>query len=153
MNVQRVLLCVDGSPAALAAARLALGLAGDWHVPVRAISVVRDSGIAARLDLVEAGSLPPAEQRAVNAASGVLGHVADLAREQGVEVETVLLSGEPYEMILREAADYRPDLIAIGRVGRRGPRPAVGSVTEQLLEFTEWPVLVVPAPIPDHESA
>jgi nucleotide-binding universal stress UspA family protein len=153
MNVRRVLLCMDGSPAALAAARLAIGLADEWHVPVRAISVIRDSGIAARLDLVEAGRLPPAEQRAANSALGVLGHVADLAREHRVELETVLLTGEPSEMILREAADYRPDLIAIGRLGRRGPRPAVGSVTEQLLEFTEWPVLVVPAPNPDHRSA
>jgi hypothetical protein len=36
----------------------------------------------------------------------------------------------------------------MGRTGRRGPgRALVGTQVEHVLEFTEWPVIVVPAPV------
>ena len=145
MTIERVLLCVDGSPAALAAARLAIGLAAGWRAAVRAVYVAQDAGIGAAIDAIGMGRLPPAEQRLAKAATGVLDHIVELGRAGGAKVETKLVWGEPFEELLREARTYRPDIVAIGRAGRRGPGPALGAVTEHLLEFAEWPVIVVPA--------
>lgn len=50
MTIKRLLLCVDGSAVALEAARLAVGLAGDWRALVRAVYVVGDFGVAAQID-------------------------------------------------------------------------------------------------------
>jgi nucleotide-binding universal stress UspA family protein len=146
MRIARILLCVDGSPAALEAARLAVGLASDWRADVRAVYVVQDSVVAEAVDAAAAGRLPPAEQRLAVAASDVLAHVERLCRFRGVAIETIQRPGDPFPEILREARSYRPDIIVIGRAGRRGPGPTViGTVTAHLLEFTEWPVVVVPA--------
>jgi nucleotide-binding universal stress UspA family protein len=144
--IERVLLCVDGSPAALAASRLTVELALGWGAQVRAIYVVQDSVIAEAIDAASAGRLPPAEQRLEIAASGLLAHVVNLGRARGIEIEPVRRLGEPLREILREARAYRPDVVVIGLAGRRGSAPTViGSVTAHLLEFTEWPVIVVPA--------
>lgn len=144
--IGRVLLCVDGSPAALAAARLTVDLALGWGAAVRAICVVQDSAIAEAIDAASAGHLAPAEQRLEAAAGGLLAHVVNLGLGRGIKIEPVRRLGEPFREILREARAYRPDLIVIGLAGRRGPGPTViGTVTAHLLEFTEWPVIVVPA--------
>lgn len=146
MKIERVLLCVDGSPSALEAARLTVEFALGWSAAVRAIYVVQDSVVAAAIDAAAAGHLPPAEHRLAVAAGEVLAYVAHLGRARGVAIETIQRLGEPFHEILREARAYRPDIIVMGRAGRRGPGPTViGTVTAHLLEFTEWPVLVVPA--------
>lgn len=60
-------------------------------------------------------------------------------------METVLRHGEAFAEILREARAFRPDFVVIGRTRGLGPGPTViGTVTAQLLEFAEWPVIVVP---------
>jgi nucleotide-binding universal stress UspA family protein len=146
VKIGRVLLCVDGSPSALEAARLTVDLAIGWNAVVRAVYVVQDSVAAQAIDAAAAGHLPPAEQRLAVAAGDVLAYVAHLGRAQGVEIETIQLLGDPFREILREARSYYPDMIVIGLAGRRGPGPVViGTVMAQLLEFTEWPVIVVPA--------
>jgi nucleotide-binding universal stress UspA family protein len=146
MTIGRVLLCVDGSPSALEAARLTVVLATGWSASVRAVYVVQDSVITQAIDAAAAGHLPPADQRLAVAAGDVLAHVAHLGRAQGVAIETIQLVGDPFREILREARTYHPDMIVIGLAGRRGPGPTViGTVTAHLLEFTEWPVIVVPA--------
>lgn len=45
MTVERVLLCVGGSPIALEATRLTIGLALGWGARVRAVFVVQDGVI------------------------------------------------------------------------------------------------------------
>jgi nucleotide-binding universal stress UspA family protein len=145
VKIERVLLCVDGSPAALDATRLTVDLALGWGAAVRAIYVVQDSIVAAAIDAAAAGTLASAEERLEDAGSGLLAHVVHLGQTHGLTIETVLRLGEPFREILREARTYHPEIVVIGRAGRRGPGPTViGEVTAQLLEFTEWPVIVVP---------
>ena len=145
MKVQRMLLCLDASPTALDALRVAVDLAADWRSSIRAIYVVQDSIAAEAIDAASGGLLPPAEERLESAASGLMDHAVHLARAHGIPMESVIRPGEPFEEIVREARRYGPDLVVIGRSRRRGPGPTVlGTVTAHLLEFTEWPVLVVP---------
>jgi nucleotide-binding universal stress UspA family protein len=145
VTIRRVLLCVDASPAAMAAARLTVSLAAGWAAEVRAVYVAQDSERAAAIEAAVIGEQLPAERRLGATANAVLSYVEQLCHAAGVAVTLVLLQGLPFEEILTEARRWRPDLIAIGKAGTRGPAATLpGTVAEQLLEFTEWPVMVVP---------
>jgi nucleotide-binding universal stress UspA family protein len=142
----RLLVCVDSSRAALQAARLAIDLAAAHGGPVRAISVTQDGATARRLD-ARGRHHRPATERLTQGARAVLDRIVSLGAARGVPVETALLVGEPLRAILREAEDWGPDLVLIGRTGRSGPgSPMVGSLAMHLVEFTEWPVVIVPEP-------
>ncbi len=125
--IERILLAVDDSAPAFAAANLAVELARSLDAELRAITVA------------EVGHEP----------SRVLGAVAALARRAGVHAQTGTVSDglPPYEQTLAEARRWRADVIVMGRSDQRRLGPAyVGSQTSRLLEFTETPVLVVPGP-------
>jgi len=139
-----LLLCVDGSPASTAATHLALRMAAVWKARVHALFVVADSGLAARVDEAHDGT--GADKRLVEAGEALLTRVAALASDAGVDIETTIDGGEPFERILEHARMLEPEFIIMGRTGRRGPgRALVGSEVEHVLEFTEYPLIVVPA--------
>lgn len=137
---QRLLVAVDDSPASLEAIRMAVDLAAGWGATLRAVTVVEDHALAAALAAARiqprdvTGRVPP-----------ILARVAELAGNRHVAVQTVVEEGEPFERILEQARTWRADLIVMGRSDRRGPRsPYLGSEAARVLEFSEWPVLVVP---------
>ena len=143
-----LLLCVDGSVASTAATHVALRMARDLHATLHALFVVEDSGLAARVD--EAIDGGDSAQRLVAAGEALLARVSGQAADAGVEVVCTVDGGEPFERILEHARALRPDFVVMGRTGRRGPgRALVGSEVEHVLEFTEWPLVIVPeAPRP-----
>jgi nucleotide-binding universal stress UspA family protein len=143
MTIHRVLVAVDDSPAALRAAQVALDLAIGWRAQLRLVAVAGDHALGALLDT----ALPDGEatERVEQGGRALLRHLADTARRQGLDVDTVQLSGEPFREILDQAQSWRADLIVMGRSDRRGPSsPYLGSVTAHVLEFADRPVLVVP---------
>ncbi|HEU4420980.1 MAG TPA: universal stress protein [Pilimelia sp.] len=146
--MRRVLLAMDDSPAALAAARLAVELAAGWGATVRVVTVVADHGIDTQLR----AALSPANtatvrERRSKAADAILVHVVKLAAGAAVPVEPVQLAGEPGAQILEQARSWRADLIVLGRSGATGPgQPYVGGETRHVLEFAVTPVMVVPHP-------
>ena len=138
-----LLLCVDGSPASIAATHVALRLARDGGASVHALFVVEDSGLAALVDAAIDGHGSGAELAGTGVA--LLARIRTMADEAGVPIECSTESGEPFERVLAVAERVRPDFIVMGRTGRKGPgRALVGSEVERVLEFTEWPVVVVP---------
>jgi nucleotide-binding universal stress UspA family protein len=144
--IERVLVAVDDSPESLAAARVAARLAVGWGARVRVLTVVEDSTVGEEL---EAAGGPGMEERRMEGAARLLDHVAaDLGRV-GVpagSVETVVGTGPPFRRILEQARTWPADMVVMAVSDRRGLRsPYVGSETEQVLEFSECPVLVVPA--------
>jgi nucleotide-binding universal stress UspA family protein len=67
----------------------------------------------------------------------------DAVRE-GIEVDTVVREGTPFEEIVAAAAEIGADLIVMGHVGQRSSsRILLGSVTSHVLDFAHCPVLVV----------
>ena len=61
-------------------------------------------------------------------------------------VETLVRHGTALEAILREAAEWRADLLVVGSHGKgRVKRTLVGSVTEGLINHLPTSLLVVPA--------
>lgn len=145
MTIDRVLVAVDDSPAALVAARIAIDLARDWHATVRAVSVVRTDHLVEAADARQL-ALTDAVARLARDARAVLRWVEALGAEHDVVVETSRREAEdPFRVILDEAQTWDADLIVMGRSDRRGPTsPYIGSETAHVLEFADRPVLVVP---------
>ena len=122
--MERILVAVDDSSPALAAADLAIRVAKSWNGEVLFVAVAEDG-----LDL-----------------EPVLQHVLGLASAQAVTANATTRRGTPpFEEILAAADEWRADLLVMGQSDKRHPGgPYVGSQTEHVLEFSSLPVLVVP---------
>lgn len=124
--MERLLVAVDDSAPAFAAAAIAIDLARKQEADLLVVTVAEPG---------------------VNSAA-ILDHVAGLARRAGVEATGITADGgQAFEALLTVAHEWGADLVIMGRSDVRRPgQPYVGSQTEHLLEFTDIPVLVVPEP-------
>jgi len=85
------------------------------------------------------------DARREQSARAMLDRVVAMGADRGVHVDSVLLAGDPLRAILADARAWSPDFVVIGRTGRTGPgSPMIGSLATQVIEFAEWPVVVVP---------
>jgi nucleotide-binding universal stress UspA family protein len=139
-----ILVAVDGSEHAAQALRTAAQLAQEEH---------------ARLTVITA--VPPAPALAQMSAAGVaLTEVADLLGEAGkriraqvdelppdISVQSIVIQGQPVQVILDRLRDGRHDLLVMGTrgLGRMGSA-LLGSVSQAVLHEAPVPVLVVRAP-------
>jgi nucleotide-binding universal stress UspA family protein len=124
--MDRVMVAVDDSGPALAAAEFAIQMAVDRTVELNFVTV----------------SEPGRDSDAL------LRHVEAMATRSGVKANTTVCDdGHPFDALLDVATRWGADLIVMGRSDMRRPGTRyVGSQTEHLLEFTDIPVLVVPSP-------
>ena len=77
-------------------------------------------------------------------AEGDLGRAAELLRSRGIPVTTLLLSGEPQQVIVQQAAELRPDLIAMATHGHNwAKRIVLGSVADHLRHNSDVPLLLL----------
>jgi len=86
------------------------------------------------------------DQRAceLEGAEGALERAAELLRGRGVTVNTLLLSGEPQDVIVQQAAELRPDLIAMATHGHGwAKRMVLGSVADHVRHNTDVPLLLL----------
>lgn len=142
--MKRILLAVDDSPAALAAATAAIGIASLAGSALRIVHVVADGAVKTVLSSRGVEDIADWQQRT---GGGLLDHIAAQAERAGIHPETVQVLGEPADCVLSEARSWRADLIVIGRSSMRGVgRPYIGQSTQRVLEFAEQPVLVAPQP-------
>jgi nucleotide-binding universal stress UspA family protein len=122
--IDRILVAVDDSAPALAAAEYAAELARTMSAELNYVTIV------------EPGRKPEV----------ILRHVSSIARRAGVEATLTTIDGDhPFEALLAAASGWGADVVVMGRSDKRPTgRPYVGSQTEHLLEFTDIPVIVVP---------
>ncbi|MCC6807070.1 MAG: universal stress protein [Deltaproteobacteria bacterium] len=105
----------------------------------------------ARIDIVHVlPELPRAyDTRAVRSAQSELDALAGVAKEQRREakVATKLLRGDPARVIAALATEAKPDLLVIGRHGKRPLRDLfLGSTAEKIARHCTTPVLLVNRP-------
>lgn len=127
---RKVLLAVDGSEHAHAAATLLCDLppAPGRQVTALAVLIPREASRYAFLE-------------------SALEQTRLMLAEAGMEVETRLLTGYPAEILAEYAAEYAPDLIAMGAKGLRATLGILlGGVAQQIMEYAACPVLIVRAP-------
>jgi nucleotide-binding universal stress UspA family protein len=70
-------------------------------------------------------------------------HIKESGKTKGVNVESVLLEGNPSEELIRYAEEKNMDIVIMGTLGKTGlDRFLVGSVTENLIRHLKVPVMV-----------
>ena len=123
-----ILLAVDGSRCADAAAVSAGILAKRCGLPVTVLSVCANDDL--KCELVQA----------------MADRVRDLLRQDGVAADSVVNEGNPAKAIVAAAAENECDLIVLGSHGRTGlDRILMGSVSQQVVVQAKCPVMVVKA--------
>jgi nucleotide-binding universal stress UspA family protein len=135
---ERILVPTDGSEAATRAVRHGLSLADALDATVHALSAVEDTALGLDVRSTVAGE---ASERAAREA---VEHVADLAGDHGVPVETHVDHGSPVAVI-RDAIDATDaHAVVMGTTGRRGTdRILLGSVAEKTVRTAQVPVITV----------
>jgi nucleotide-binding universal stress UspA family protein len=77
-------------------------------------------------------------------AEGDLACAAELLRGRGVTVRTVIAHGEPAEVILAQAKELKPDLIAMATHGHGwAKRMVLGSVADHVRHNSDVPLLLL----------
>ena len=123
-----ILLAVDGSRFADAAAVSAGILAKRCGLPVTVLSVCANDDL--KCELVQA----------------MADRVRDLLRQDGVAADSVVKEGNPAKAIVEAATENECDLIVLGSHGRTGlDRILMGSVSQQVVVQAKCPVLVAKA--------
>ncbi len=121
-----ILLAVDGSRGADAAAVSAGALAKRCGLPVTVLAVCASDDL--KCDIIK----PIADR------------VRDLLRQDGVPADSVVKEGRPADCVIAAAKENDCDLIVLGCYGRTGlDRLLMGSVAQQVVTRAACPVLVV----------
>ncbi len=137
-----VLVAVNDSTPAFAAAAVAVDLAAALGARVHAVTVLEPWPESRTHD---GAGLIDVRRRREQAADAALRHVESLGAGVGVTVSGVRREDGVAAAILDEAVAIGADLIVLARVSRRGHAlPDLGSVTLRVLEFATVPVVVVP---------
>ncbi len=145
--IKTVLLPTDGSECSGKASGYALSFAKQYGARVVAIHVIDQRWEEqARLALAEVGQDMAQRIREGRNEEGqrILRDVTDAAERSGVSVESVIVSGIPFEEIVRLAKELPADLIIMGTHGRTGvSHLLLGSVAERVVRSAPCPVLSV----------
>lgn len=129
------------------------GSAGSNSVVAHAVELAKSTG--ARLHLLfvvnttyttyGATGNTALEQVRTHGTAAVEELAADIEAE-GIETETIIEEGDPYEKII-DYAEANTDLIIMATRGRTGlDRYLVGSVTERVVRLSDVPVLTIQTP-------
>jgi nucleotide-binding universal stress UspA family protein len=140
-----ILLPTDGTEFCQRAIRHGIALAKLVGAKVVGVTVTQPLHSALPRSLIPKNLAGVIHGETVKAADDKLAVVERLAREAGVQVETVRLSNDhPWEAIVEAAKDKGCDMIVMASHGRRGVSAVVlGSETQKVLTHSTVPVLVV----------
>ncbi|MFG1949269.1 universal stress protein [Nonomuraea sp. NPDC048826] len=138
--IEKILLAVDDSSAALKAARPAIDLDAATRAQLRVLHTVEDHVLTDAVGRVSTAR-DVARRREV-AGENVLRKVVQLAHGAGVPAHTTLKGGELARCLLAETRIWQADLVIVGlAVGTSGDAHAGEAA---IVEFADQPVLIVP---------
>ena len=144
---QRILVPVDGSPAASRGLDEAIELARNQDAELLLVHVIDEWKLAA--GDIAAVNLDAGARRLREAGAPLLRDAQARARQAAVPADSVLLEqmGQPVgASIIQRAREWPADLIVCGTHGRRGVRRLLlGSDAEYIVRHTPVPVLLVRA--------
>jgi nucleotide-binding universal stress UspA family protein len=145
---KKMLVPVDGSLRSEVVVRHAAETAKAFGCSIRLLTVVdldKRNGKVTEDASDEAASLAWVESQ-IEEAENHLRPVAERFEEQGLKPEMEVRFGNPPVEILKAAAEYGTDIIAMATRSRRGvARLMFGSVADQVLKESHVPVLLITA--------
>jgi nucleotide-binding universal stress UspA family protein len=145
---KRMLVPIDGSLRSEVVVPHAAETAKAMGCNIRLLTVIDLDGGSDRLngnENDEAASLAWVETQ-IEQAENHLRPVAERLEEQGLKPEMEVRFGNPPAEILKSAAEYGSDIIAMATRSRRGvARLVFGSVADQVLRESHIPVLLITA--------
>jgi universal stress protein A len=143
-KIRKVMMASDFSPASRAAFQRAVALARANRATLLVMHAVTMPP-----PTLGGEYIPPQTWERIDRAARASAqkHVATLvakARRAGVRAAGLVLSGSPYDVIVRAARSRRADVLVLGTHGRTGlPRLLLGSVASRVLATAPCPVLTV----------
>ncbi len=145
--IGKILVPLDGSGIGLAAIDVVNSIAPAFGAEVVLIQVVEPVRYLPSIDGMGAYTLPIDDAEIEAEAHKFLDTRAQLLRDKGVAVSTVVKTGPAAELIMKYANENQIDLIAMSTHGLSGlTRWVFGSVTEKIVVYGNTPVLVVHPP-------
>jgi nucleotide-binding universal stress UspA family protein len=149
MKIQSILVATDFSECSGAAFTTAAQLAETFQAKIILLHVISLKRVGVLTDYLKLDPdtlVPKLREQAQQQLSGFLKRW----NAGGLEVETLVAVGAPFQEIAVIARDLAVDLVAIGGYGRagRGPIEEVffGSTAEKVVRLLPCPVLCVPRP-------
>jgi nucleotide-binding universal stress UspA family protein len=140
----RMLIPLDGSPAAEKVLPYARAMGGALKIPVELLAAVDIGEMATHMTPGKAPFLDTMIGDAERASGEYLKTIA--ARAAGVQIISTVSRGRAEDVIIEKAAADKNTLIAMATHGRSGlNRWMLGSITEKVLRGCENPLLVVRA--------
>lgn len=147
----KILLAVDGSPAALHAVRHGLALARHGLAASFVLANVQEP--ASLYEVVVGHDVEAIDDVRRAAGADLLAPAEALLDAAGLPYESEVAGGEPHHTLVEMAERYGCDAIVLGaREEGRGPG-RVGSVARAVLEHSPVPVTVVHAPEAEDDDA
>jgi nucleotide-binding universal stress UspA family protein len=149
----KILVAVDGSPAALEAVQHALRMLAQG---LRASLVLANVQEPATLyEMLLAHDAEVIERVSAEAGLHLLAPARALVQAAGVEHELEVARGDPAHTLIDIVENFGCDMVVMGARGMGTLRSALlGSVSHEVLHAAPVPVLIVkPAPAPEAEGA
>jgi nucleotide-binding universal stress UspA family protein len=138
----KILLPIDGSPAALEAVMFAIRLAGDGLNTTAVLANVQEH--ASLYELMVAHDPQVIEQVSADAGANILKPAQALLQDAGIAFESEIAIGDPAHTLVDILENYGCDLVVMGARGTSTLRSALmGSVSNELLHAAGVPVMIV----------
>jgi nucleotide-binding universal stress UspA family protein len=138
----KILLPIDGSPAALEAVMFAIRLAGDGLNTTAVLANVQEH--ASLYELMVAHDPQVIEQVSADAGANILKSAQALLEDAGIAYESEIAIGDPAHTLVDILENYGCDLVVMGARGASTLRSALmGSVSNELLHAAGVPVMIV----------
>lgn len=154
INLSHILCPIDLSDHSPAVVSAAVQLADQFQAKLTLLSVVEDTFPYTEVyrALSEVG-ISDVIKGVSDQIQQDLDALAEEQRDPAVEMDTMVLVGNPAKVILATAEELGVDVIVMGSVGRSALDVALlGSVVEKVLRKSPCHVLMVKPPTPDDED-
>lgn len=133
----KVMVCYDGSERSHEALEMAVRLFKGQGADIIIVTVVEEPLDASSVDEESFQKWRDKREEDLNVA-------AQWVANRGLEVDAMLVIGDPRRMIIEAARRKEPDMLVVARRGGSGPKNLVlGSVSSYIVRHSRFPVIVV----------
>jgi nucleotide-binding universal stress UspA family protein len=140
---RKILIATDGSETSQKASKMGVELAQKHGAQIVVVYVADTSRLGYLPDYIQYSGM--IRELMLKEGKDATDQVEDLAKEEGVGCEKIILEGRPSDELLRLSNEAGVDLLVMGSVGRGGlDRFLLGSVAEKVTQHSKVPVLLVP---------